>query len=71
MNEMKELRGDAPADMVRALDAFALADDLSRNAYVNKVLAAHVKQVLHRHSLVASMLRGNPLAAATDRSDSE
>ena len=60
MAETKELRGDAPADLVRALDALALGDDMSRTAYVNKVLEAHVKFECHRLSLKASMLRGNP-----------
>lgn len=60
INDTKELRGDAPADLVRALDALAMGDDMSRTAYINKVLEAHVKFECHRLSLKASMLRGNP-----------
>ncbi len=60
MVETKELRGDAPADLVRALDALALGEDMSRNAYVTKILEAHVKCECHKLSLKASMLRGNP-----------
>lgn len=59
--ETKELRGLAPADLVRALDAIALAKGLDRNAYVNQVLEAHVKSYLNEITLVHSMMRGNPL----------
>lgn len=61
MADTKELRGDAPADLVRALDALALSHDLTRHAYCLMVLEKHVKQEMHRHSLVAAMMRGNPL----------
>lgn len=59
--ETKELRGDAPADLVRALDALALANDKTRAVYMVWVLEQHVKVELHKHSLIASMMRGNPL----------
>ena len=59
--ETKELRGLAPADLVRALDAIALAKGLDRNAYVNQVLEAHVKSYLDELTVVTQMLRGNPL----------
>lgn len=59
--ETKELRGLAPADLVRALDAIALAKGLDRNAYVNQVLEQHVKSYLDELTVVTSMLRGNPL----------
>jgi len=58
--ETKELRGLAPADLVRALDAIAMAKGMDRNAYVNQVLEAHVRSYMNEHSLVASMMRGNP-----------
>ena len=41
MVETKELRGDAPADLVRALDALALGEDMSRNAYDDDELSTH------------------------------
>lgn len=59
--ETKELRGLAPADLVRALDAIALAKGMDRNAYVNQVLESHVKSYLNELTLVVSMMRGNPL----------
>lgn len=59
--ETLELRGDAPADLVRALDALALADDKTRHAYCVEVLERHVRKELHRLSLIASAMRGNPL----------
>ena len=66
--DTKELRGDAPADLVQALDALAQADGQSRNAYVNKVLLAHVKERLHQISLGHRMLIGNPLYPESRRS---
>lgn len=69
--DTKELRGDAPADLVQALDALAQADGQSRNAYVNKVLLAHVKERLHQISLGHRMLIGNPLYPETRRSKAE
>ena len=68
MIETKELRGDAPADLVRALDALALGEDRRRNAYVTKILEAHVKLECHKLSLKDSMLRGNPYYPASNRS---
>ena len=59
--DTKELRGDAPADL-------AQADGQSRNAYVNKVLLAHVKERLHQISLGHRMLIGNPLYPESKRS---
>ena len=67
----KELRGDAPADLVQALDALAQADGQSRNAYVNKVLLAHVKERLHQISLGHRMLIGNPLYPESKRSEAK
>lgn len=69
--DTKELRGDAPADLVQALDALAQADGQSRNAYVNKVLLAHVKERLHQISLGHRMLIGNPLYPESRRSKAE
>lgn len=69
--DTKELRGDAPADLVQALDALAQADGQNRNAYVNKVLLAHVKERLHQISLGHRMLIGNPLYPESRRSDAK
>jgi len=66
-SETKELRGLAPADLVRALDAIALAKGIDRNAYVNQVLESHVKSYLAELTLVGSMLRGNPLLSESER----
>ena len=66
--DTKELRGLAPADLVRALDAIALAKGLDRNAYVNQVLELHVKSYLDELTVVTSMLRGNPLLPESSRS---
>ena len=70
-SDTKELRGDAPADLVHALDALAQADGQSRNAYVNKVLLAHVKERLHQISLGHRMLIGNPLYPESRRSEAK
>lgn len=59
--ETKELRADAPADLVRALDALALSHDQNRTTYMLAVLEKHVRAELHRVTLVSNMLQGNPL----------
>ena len=65
--DTRELRGEAPIDLVCALDALALARDLTRHAYVVEILDKHVKKELHRHIVETNALRGNPLLAATVR----
>lgn len=54
-----ELRGMAPASLAAALDALAMAEDQDRNAYVVKVLEGHVREQLHKASLLNRVLRGN------------
>lgn len=66
----KELRGDAPTDLVYALDALALARDMTRHNYCLEVLAGHVNKELHRHIVETNALRGNPLLTAMARSKS-
>lgn len=66
--EMKELRGQAPADLVRALDAIALAKSMDRSEFVNQVLRAHVVAYLSELTVVQNMLRGNPLLPDAGRS---
>ena len=68
MADTKELRADAPADLVRALDALALAHDLNRTTYMVQVLERHVALEIHRLNLLNSMLKGNPLLAELGRS---
>lgn len=65
--EMKELRGLAPADLVKALDAIAMARGLDRNAYVNAVLSRHVRSYLDELSVVTASLKGNPLLTESPR----
>jgi hypothetical protein len=65
--DMKELRGLAPADLVKALDAIAMAKGLDRNAYVNAVLEKHVRSYLDELSVVSSSLKGNPLLTDSSR----
>lgn len=66
-SDTKELRGDAPTELVTALDALALAKDLTRHAYVLEVLSGHVSRELLRHIVETNALRGNPLLAALSR----
>ena len=70
-SDTKELRGDAPADLVSALDALALSNDMTRNAYVVDVLNRHVKKELHRVTLITRAMRGNPLLPAYTGSTTE
>ena len=65
--ESKELRGDAPLELVQALDALALAVDMNRHAYRVRVLNEHVGKELHRLSVLNSMLVGNPLLSERER----
>ncbi len=67
----QELRGDAPVDLVYALDALAFSENMNRTAYVNKVLAAHVEVELHKASVLHSMLRDNPLLPQHNRRKSD
>lgn len=69
--DTKELRGDAPTELVCALDALALVDDITRHAYCLRVLTAHVEKEIHRHTVLANVLKGNPLLVASSRSRSE
>lgn len=62
-----ELRGQAPSDLVQALDALALAVDMTRTDYINGILEKHVRLELHRHSLTQKMLRDNPMLADAER----
>ena len=71
MPDHKELRGDAPTELVTALDALALAKDLTRHAYVLDVLSKHVNKEMHRHIVEAKALRGNPLLAALSRTQAD
>ena len=67
-SETKELRCDMDADVMRALDALALTNDLDRTKYVVKVLTSHVKLEIHKLSLMQAMLKGNSLLAESERS---
>jgi hypothetical protein len=69
--ETKELRGDAPTELVCALDALALVNDKTRHAYCLKVLAEHVEKEIHKHIVLANTLRGNPLLSEPNRSKPE
>lgn len=62
-NETKELRGLAPLELVQALDALSISEDMDRTAYINKVLHDHVKEKTHKAMLLSRMLRGNPYVA--------
>lgn len=65
--EHKELRGLAPADLVRALDAIALARGKDRNEYVVSVLEQHVRAYLAEMTVVQAMLKGNTLLPESTR----
>lgn len=69
--EHKELRGLAPADLVRALDAIALARGKDRNEYVVEVLDKHVRAYLAEMTVVAQMLKGNTLLPESSRRGAE
>lgn len=66
-NDKTELRGLAPADLVQALDAIALARNMDRNEYVVRVLSEHVRVYLSELSVVRRVLQGNPLMSEGER----
>lgn len=57
--EKVELRGLAPVDLAKALDAIAMAKGLDRNTYVVHVLEAEVKRVVGEASVISRVMRGN------------
>ena len=65
--ETKELRVDIPIDMMRALDAIALTDDMERNKFIIAELEKIVSRVIHKSNLLQSMLKGNPLLMESSR----
>lgn len=69
MADTKELRADAPSDLVCALDALALSHGKARTTYMVEILEKHVKAELHRVTIVTSMLKGNPLLSDTGRTE--
>jgi hypothetical protein len=71
MSATKELRGLAPADLVQALDAFALAQGKDRTTYVNEVLLQHVRARCDELTVLTRMLDGNPLLTEPQRSVKE
>ena len=66
-----ELRGLAPIDLVKALDALAQAEGLDRTEYVNSVLHAHVVSEVHKTTMRFRMLRGNPYLTESSASAAE
>lgn len=70
-SDTRELRGDAPIELVSALDALALVDGKNRHAYCLKVLSEHVEKEIHKHTVLANVLKGNPLLVASNRSRPE
>lgn len=71
MSETKELRVDIPLDLMRALDAIALTHDMERNKYIVAELEKIVMAVIHKATLLQTMLRGNPLLSELERHKSE
>ena len=69
-----ELRGDAPTELVMALDAIAQANGTNRTALVNRVLFQYVNKIAHKSMLIQRMSQGNallsePSAPQSDWSD--
>lgn len=61
MADTKELRVDVPIDVMRALDAIALCEDMERNKYIIFELTRIAGRAAHKSRLLHQMLRGNPL----------
>lgn len=66
-----ELRGLCPVHVAAALDALAMTGNVDRNTYIVQVLEKHVRDELHRASVLMRVMRGNPLLVETERSQTE
>ena len=69
--EKTELRGQAPLELVQALDAIAQARGMDRTALVNKLLTREVKRIAHEMNLLHRMSRGNALLTEAPAPDSD
>jgi hypothetical protein len=69
--EKGELRGDAPLDLISALEAIAQAHGMTRTALVNKLLTREVNKIAHRSFVLQRMARGNALLSEPTAPTSE
>jgi hypothetical protein len=66
--QTREIRANVDSDLVSAIDALAMAACMHTNAYMCKVLDKHVRDELHKVSVISNALRGNPLMTDHARS---
>ena len=62
-SDKAELRQLVPAALLVALDGLAMAKDLERHVFIEKVLADVVLRAAHEHSVIQRVLGGNPYFA--------
>ena len=67
--QTREIRVNADADLVSAIDALAMAASMHTNAYMCRVLGCHVRDELHRVSVIHRTLKNNPLLTDSHGSD--
>ena len=58
--ERQELRQLVRTELLAALDGIALARNMERHVFIEKVLEDVVKQVAHEAMFLHRVLRGNP-----------
>lgn len=66
-SDKAELRVLMPYALLQMIDAYALAKDLSRAAYVEMILEKHVRLKAHERSIEQRMTRDNPYAVVPER----
>lgn len=69
--ERVELRQLIPSHLATALDGIAMADGMERHRYIEAVLEAEVKKRAHAATVIARVMRGNPLSPEGDGSQAE
>lgn len=61
-DDSTELRAECPREVVDVLDAVSIAQRLTRNQLVLRILHDWARDRLHEASLVTRVARGNPAA---------
>jgi hypothetical protein len=59
-DELVELRGNTPRQIIDVIDAVSSARRISRIELVNRILSKWARDQLHEANVVARVIRGNP-----------
>lgn len=70
-DDVVELRGDVPKNVMAMLDAIAMAKRVSRMALVRKILNDWAVKTYHEAMVVERVTKGNPPLVAIDWQETE